>query len=405
MSPRSPGDQTALGLMSGTSADGVEAALVRITSPPGPRVHLLAFRSSPYPEGLRRRVLLAGGEPGLRTAGICSLHREVGEAFADAALSLFEEAGIPPGDADFAGSHGQTVRHLPAGGPGAEGPLLPSTLQLGDPAVIAERTGMTVVSDFRARDVAAGGAGAPLTPWAHQVLFARKDKPAAFLNLGGIANLTYIPPSGSENLFGFDAGPANMLIDALAEKISNGKGRFDRNGELAAKGEADAETLDALLRHPFLSQSPPKSTGREEFGEAFLAEVLGPLSRRRPRPEDQLATLTAFSAECILRAIRDHFPEDAPPAEVIAGGGGIQNRTLTNLLKKGLKPIPLVSSAERGLPPEAVEAAAFALLAWGTLQGIPTNVPAATGAGRKAVLGAITPGGRFPFPRPAPESK
>ena len=385
----------AVGLMSGTSADGVDAALVRIA--PG-KTELLDFRSSPYPARLRARVLRAAGEPGAATAEICSLHREVGEAFAQAVLELLAGAGVTFNQVGFVGSHGQTVRHLPEGGEGADGPLLPSTLQLGDAAVIAERTGLTVVSDFRARDVAAGGSGAPLTPWAHRLLFERPDAPVAFLNLGGISNLTYVPPAGRKGLFGFDCGPANMAIDAWVERRTKGAERFDREGRIAARGRVDEGALDALLLHPFLRLPPPKSTGRETFGAAFLESTLAPLRKRGASPEDELATLTTFSAECVLHAVRNHFPPGAPPAELLVGGGGYRNETLMRRLREGLAPLPVRSSGERGIPPEAVEAVAFALLGWAALRGVPANVPAATGAKREAVLGHITPGDRLQAP-------
>ncbi|MEK6710075.1 MAG: anhydro-N-acetylmuramic acid kinase [Nitrospinota bacterium] len=379
----------AIGLMSGTSADGVDAALVRIA---GGKAALLDFRSLPHAQALRGRVLAAGGEPGAATAEICSLHREIGEAFARAALEIIAASGAAPSEVSFIGSHGQTVRHLPEGGVD----LLPSTLQLGDAAVIAERTGITVVADFRARDVAAGGSGAPLAPWAHRFLFERPGAPVAFLNLGGIANLTYIPPAGRPGLFGFDCGPANMALDGCVARLTRGAERFDRGGRLAARGRVDKEALGLMLAHPFLRLAPPKSTGRETFGEAFLEGALAPLRERGAPPEDELATLTAFSAECVLRAARDHFPGDAPPAEFLVGGGGYQNETLLRRLREGLAPIPVRSSGERGIPPGAVEAVAFALLGWASLRGVPANVPAATGARREVVLGHITPGDRLP---------
>ncbi|MFP6869330.1 MAG: anhydro-N-acetylmuramic acid kinase [Nitrospinota bacterium] len=386
---------TAIGLMSGTSADGVDVALVRIALGPPPRAEVLDFRSVRYPAGLRRRVLAAAGEPGSPTPEICSLHQEIGEAFAGAAMSLLEAGQIESRSVNFIGSHGQTVRHLPEGGEGPEGPLAPSTLQIGDPAVIAERTGCTVISDFRARDVAAGGMGAPLTPWAHRLLFGQKGRPVVFVNLGGISNLTYIPPEGEEGLFAFDAGPANMTLDALAEKISGGKEGFDNEGAMAARGRVSEEALASLLRHPYLAAPVPKSTGRETFGESFLAGAAELPGLRGAGPEDQMATMCAFSAECIVRSLRDHFPPEAPPAEIIAGGGGVRNKTFMARLEVGLAPIPLVSSAERGISPDEVEAVSFALLAWGTLRGEPGNVPAATGAKRSVVLGNITPGRNY----------
>ncbi len=395
MNNTSARDHIAIGLMSGTSADGVDAALVRIASGPSHEIEVLAFESVPYSDELRRRVLGAGGEPGALTGEICSLHREIGDAFAGAAIALMESSGVAPNKVDFIGSHGQTVRHLPGGGEGPGGRLLPSTLQIGDPAVIAERTGSTIVSDFRARDVAAGGMGAPLTPWAHQILFGRADKSTAFINLGGISNITYIPPANEKGLTGFDAGPANMAIDALAWKLSGGKERFDRGGESAVRGRVNEEALASLMNHPYLKLPPPKSTGREAFGETFLNETLVLFGGLGMAPEDQMATLTAFSAECIVRAVREHFPPDSPPVEFIAGGGGVNNRSMMDRLAKGLGSAPLVTSAERGIYSTAVEAAAFALLGWATLRGVPANVPAATGAERAVILGNITPGKNY----------
>lgn len=387
----SPQTVQAVGLMSGTSADGVDAALVKIA---GGRAELLHFLSTPYPATLRERILRAAGEPGSSTAEICSLHREIGEAFGRAALDLLAAAGVIFNRVGFIGSHGQTVRHLPEGGRSADGPLLASTLQLGDAAVIAERTGLTVVADFRARDVAAGGSGAPLTPWAHRFLFERPDAPVAFLNLGGISNITYIPAAGRPGLFGFDCGPANMALDAYMERWTGGAERFDRGGAAAARGRVDEEALAALMVHPFLQAAPPKSTGRETFGAAFLESALARL-RKHDSPPDEIATLTAFSAECVVHAVRRHFPPGAPPAEILVGGGGYQNETILRRLRERLAPIPVRSSAERGVPPGAVEAVAFALLGWAALRGIPANVPAATGAKREVVLGHITPGDRL----------
>ncbi|MDA1000010.1 MAG: anhydro-N-acetylmuramic acid kinase [bacterium] len=392
MTPPPSKERIAVGLMSGTSADGVDAALCRIAPGRIPMVELLGFHARPYPKDLRARVLLAGGEPGLGTAEICSLHREVGEVFAEAAIALIAESGAVPDQVDFIASHGQTIRHLPEGGAGAHGALLPSTLQIGDAAIIAERTGCTVVADFRSRDIAAGGTGAPLTPWAHGQLFGKENEMAAFLNLGGIANITLIPPRGAEGMTGFDTGPANMLLDALMEKTTGGAERFDRGGARAKKGAVHEAVLRELLRHPYLSKAPPKSTGRETFGAGFLNSALESLEREGASPEDQMATLTDFSAECAARAIREFFPRDQTVSEVIAGGGGVHNETLMAFLREKLSPLPVVGSAERGFPPDSIEAIAFALLGWAALSGIPANVPAATGAKRQVILGNITPG-------------
>ena len=385
----------AIGLMSGTSADGVDAALVRILPGARAQAETLGFHAAPYPRDLRERLLLAGGEAGALTDEICSLHREVGEAFASAAFEVASHSGARLEKIDFIGSHGQTVRHLPEGAEGARGPLLPSTLQIGDPAFIAARTGITCVSDFRARDVAAGGAGAPLTPWAHRILFGREDSASAFLNLGGISNITYLPSSGVEGVFGFDCGPANMTLDALAGRITNGRKTHDADGGLAAAGRVCPDTLAELRRHPYLERKPPKSTGREMFGEAFVDETIEGIVSRGGDLKDAIATLTAFSASCVADAIRDFLPTDPPLAEVVVGGGGVHNKTLMRRLREALGDLPLIESDARGVSPGAVEAVCFALLAWGTLTGQENNLPGVTGAKEAVCLGNITPGWKF----------
>lgn len=385
----------AIGLMSGTSADGVDAALVRIFPGARARVETLDFHAAPYPKSLRERLLLAGGEAGALTDEVCSLHREVGEAFASAAFEVASRSGARLEQIDFIGSHGQTVRHLPEGMAGARGPLLPSTFQIGDPAFIAQRTGITCVSDFRARDVAAGGAGAPLTPWAHRILFGRENAASAFLNLGGISNVTYLPPAREEGIFGFDCGPANMTLDALAGRITNGEKTHDQDGALAAAGRVCPETLGELRGHPYLKRKPPKSTGREMFGEAFVDETIEGIVSRGGDLKDAIATLTAFSASCVADAIRDFFPKDSPLAEVVVGGGGVHNKTLMRGLRGALGDLPLVESGARGVSPDAVEAVCFALLAWGTLTGGANNLPGVTGAKEAVCLGNVTPGRNF----------
>ena len=385
----------AIGLMSGTSADGVDAALVRILPGERAQIETLGLLAAPYSRNLRERILLAGGEEGARTEEICSLRREVGEAFAEAALEVASRSGAELEKIDFLGSHGQTVRHLPEGMEGARGPLLPSTFQIGDPAFIVARTGITSVCDFRPRDVAAGGAGAPLTPWAHRFLFSRENTASAFLNLGGISNITYLPPAGEEGVFGFDCGPANMTLDILAHLITNGEKTHDTDGDLAAAGRVCPETLAELRRHPYLKRKPPKSTGREMFGEAFVDKTLEHIASRGDGPKDAIATLTAFSASCVADAIRDYFPKDPPLAEVVAGGGGVHNKTLMRRLRDALGDLPLAGSDARGVSPDAVEAVCFALLAWGTLTGQANNLPSVTGAKEAVCLGNITPGRNF----------
>ena len=390
-----PHSLMAIGLMSGTSADGVDAALVRIHPGERTQVETLGFHAAPYPRDLRERLLLAAGEEGARTDEICSLRREVGEAFASAAFEVASPTGAELEKIDLIGSHGQTIRHLPEGMEGERGPLLPSTFQIGDPAFIAQRTGITCVSDFRARDVAAGGAGAPLTPWAHRILFSRESAASAFLNLGGISNITYLPPAGEKGVFGFDCGPANMPLDALAGRITNGEKTHDTGGGLAAAGRVCPDTLAELRRHPYLRRKPPKTTGRETFGEAFVDEAIAGIVSRGGDLKDAIATLTAFSASCVADAIRDFLPTDPPLAEVVAGGGGVHNKTLMRRLREALGALPLIESDARGVSPDAVEAVCFALLAWGTLTGQENNLPGVTGAKEETCLGNITPGRNF----------
>ena len=385
----------AIGLMSGTSADGVDAALVRILPGERTEIETLGFHTAPYPENLRERILLAASVEGARTDEICSLRREVGEAFAEATLEVASQTDTELEKIDFIGSHGQTVRHLPEGAEGACGPLLPSTFQIGDPAYIVARTGITCVSDFRPADMAAGGAGAPLAPWAHRILFSRENAASVFLNLGGISNLTYLPPLGEEGVFGFDCGPANMTLDALAGRITNGKKTHDAGGDLAATGRVCPDTLDELRRHPYLKRKPPKSTGRETFGEAFVDEAIERTASRGGDLKDAIATLTAFSASCVADAIRDFMPTDPPLAEVVVGGGGVHNKTLMRRLREGLGGLPLLGSDAHGVSPDAVEAVCFALLAWGTLTGQANNLPGVTGAKEAVCLGNIAPGRNF----------
>jgi anhydro-N-acetylmuramic acid kinase len=290
------------------------------------------------------------------------------------------------------GSHGQTVWHRP---PSAE--RRGATLQLGDPATIAERTGRPVVSDFRTRDMAAGGQGAPLVPWVDRLLFSAPGGPRALQNIGGIANVTRVPPKGSAGpVFAFDTGPGNALIDAAVELATDGRLTFDRDGRLAARGEVDGELLAELLRHPYFAAEPPKSTGREEFGRPFVARLVEAIQPEGDRDWlDLVATLTELTA----RSIADAYGRWVIPRgvdEVVVTGGGARNPTLMGRLRALLEPLPVVDASALGIDPDAKEAVAFALLAWAHLRGIPANVPEATGAAGPRVLGSLTPGAAAP---------
>jgi anhydro-N-acetylmuramic acid kinase len=289
-------------------------------------------------------------------------------------------------------SHGQTVWHRPPAG-ARRG----ATLQLGDAATIAERTGCAVVSDFRTRDVAAGGHGAPLVPWADRLLFSVPGRARALQNIGGIGNVTWLPPHGSdEAAFAFDTGPGNALIDAAVELATDRRLGFDRDGALAARGEVDGELLADLLRHPYFAAEPPKSTGREEFGRPFVVRLVEAM---RPEGDRDWLDLVATLTELTARTIADAYARWLVPRgvhEVVITGGGARNPTLVGRIRALLAPLPVVDAAELGIDADAKEAVAFALLAWAHLHGIPANLPAATGAAGPRVLGSLTPGAAAP---------
>ncbi len=377
-----------VGLMSGTSLDGVDAALVEIE---GEGVEDVRFRlehwvTVPYDEAQREAIhgaILAGSAEKL-----CALHADLGEWLAEAAVRVCEEAGVPRERVVAVGSHGQTVWHRPP-----TESYRGSTLQLGDPATIAERTGIAVVSDFRTRDMAAGGQGAPLVPWVDRVLFSLPDRARALQNIGGIGNVTWVPPRGSEeSAFAFDTGPGNALIDAAVEIATGGRLTFDRDGRLAAQGRVDEALLEDLLRHPYFAAEPPRSTGREEFGRPFVERLVAATTPEGDRDWlDLVATLTELTA----RSIADAYSRWILPRgvdQVVVTGGGARNPTLVRRIQTLLEPLEVSGGEVLGLDPECKEAVAFAVLAWAHLRGIPANVPAATGAAGPRVLGSLTPG-------------
>jgi anhydro-N-acetylmuramic acid kinase len=377
-----------VGLMSGTSMDGIDAALVEVDAAgTGTDCRLIAFRTVPYARSRREEIhgVLAGGD----LASLTRLHASLGEWFAEATLDLCRVAGIDPGDVDLIGSHGQTVWHEPPRD-GVRG----ATLQLGCPATIAERTGVPVVSDFRNRDMAAGGEGAPLVPWVDRLLYST-DRPRVLQNIGGMANLTLLPPAGFDApIVAFDTGPGNALIDAAVELATDGARSYDEGGAWARRGVVDEALLDELLDHPYFHRPPPKSTGRETFGRSYVRALVD----RAPRGNEQewadlIATLTVFTTRSIAEAIVRWAPP-GPDGEVVVTGGGGRNPMLMELLAAHLAPVPVRSDAAAGLRPEAREAVAFAVLAWAHVRGIPANLPEATGAAGPRVLGSMTPGRR-----------
>lgn len=360
-----------IGLMSGTSADAIDAVLV--TLPARGALTLLASHSHPIPEKTKQTIhsLAVPGTDEIDRLG--TLHTELGDLFAAAALAVLRAGKLTAKDVRAIGSHGQTVRHRPTG-------KFPFSLQIGNPSVIAERTGITTVADLRARDLAAGGQGAPLVPAFHQFLFHARDRHRAIVNIGGIANVTYLPASNTQPVLGFDTGPGNTLLDTWIRQHL-GK-THDANGQWAGGGHPSDTLLEKLLADPYFAAPPPKSTGREQFHSDWLTKKI-PTGLR---PQDVQATLAELTARGIADAIRRFLPACD---EVFVCGGGAHNRDLMERLRARLKPLPLATTDALGLAPDWVEATAFAWLAHQTLEGQPGNIPSVTGAQRPVVLGGI----------------
>lgn len=395
---------TVAGIMSGTSADGVDVAVVRITPPRdsrknndaarmvypvNPRLKLIAHEGFPYPAALRRAVLVAMNADSISTAELARLNWRLGLAYAEAVRATLTRHKIR---IDLIGCHGQTLYHQ-ASAEIYAGRKFACTWQAGEAQVIAAELGIPVVSNFRPLDILAGGQGAPLVPLLDYVLFADARRGRVLQNIGGIANLTAIPSKALPHaVLAFDTGPGNMVIDWLAQELF-GKA-FDRNGRLAAEGKVIEPVLARALRNPYFRLKPPRTAGREQFGRAYAAEFLEQCKRLSTRGEDALATATALTAETIARSYERYVMPamKGRPVDFIVSGGGARNGTLMAMLRGLLEPMgcKMADSGTFGLPAEAKEAAAFALLAWQTWNHLPGNVPAATGANRPVVLGQIT---------------
>jgi anhydro-N-acetylmuramic acid kinase len=401
---------TVAGIMSGTSADGIDVTVVRITAAhpsdknpprriarmghPGLRVghpilKLIAHEAFPYPKALRLAVLDAMNADSISTAELARLNWRLGIAYAEAVEETLRRHTIR---LDLVGCHGQTLYHQ-ARTEAYAGRRFACTWQLGEAQAITQRIGVPVVSNFRPADMFAGGQGAPLVSLLDHVFFASDKRGRVLQNIGGIANLTAIPAgAGPENLLAFDTGPGNMVIDWLAQELFDQ--RFDRNGAIAARGTVLAPVLRDALRHRYFKLKPPRTAGREQFGHAYAAAFLDKCRKLSKRGEDALATATALAAESIARSYEQFAKPlmDGKPVDYIVSGGGARNRTLMQMLSARLEPMGCTMRApeEFGLPAEAKEAAAFALLAWQTWHRLPGNVPAATGAARAVILGQVT---------------
>jgi len=390
---------TVAGIMSGTSADGIDVAVVRITAGTAlrgltrPKLTLLAHQGVPFSAPVRRAVLAAMNAAATSTAELARLNWRLGLAYTDAVRVTIEKHKVK---LHLIGCHGQTLYHQARAATYA-GRSFTCTWQAGEPAVIAAAFGVPVVSNFRPADILAGGQGAPLVPLLDYVQFAHPKRGRVLQNIGGIANLTAIPAAaGPDRLIAFDTGPGNMVIDALAQQLF-GK-RFDRNGAFAAQGTVLAPVLARALRDPYFQLKPPRTAGREQFGREFAAAFLATCQRLSLKPEDALATATALTAETIAQSYTRFVSAKMKNSgnnnsvDYIVSGGGARNHTLMAMLTHRLTPLgcELATTADFGLPAEAKEAAAFALLAWQTWHRQPGNIPAATGATRPVILGQVT---------------
>ncbi len=370
-----------IGLSSGTSCDGIDAVLVRLKgSGPEMAMRLLASNTFPYDEDFRLALL----SEHKTDREICQLNFQLGELLARAALEMIKIAKEQNIEVDLIASHGHTIVHLPP-------PTFSKTgiLQIGESAVIAERTGLPVVSDFRARDMSAGGQGAPLMPYADWILFRRSNRTILCINIGGISNMAVITPD-FEKIFAFDTGPGNMAIDATVRLLTRGAENMDRDGRMARHGKVIDEFLEYLMDHPFFVKVPPKTASREDFGEEnYLRDALA--SRKDYSTEDLVATVTTMVVRTIVDAYERFVKPQYTVDHIIIGGGGAKNRTIQKWLSKSLAPIPVFTSDQYGIPNSSREALSFAILGNETICGTPANIPQVTGASHPVVLGKITP--------------
>ena len=379
---RSKHPRLVVGLMSGTSCDGVDVAFVRITREPAAvRAELVGFSETPFPEELREQLLSLAEVETSRIDTLCAANVRLARHYVEAIHAACHEHGIPSSEIDLIGSHGQTVHHLPDAG---------ATLQIGEPAVLAEAFRVPVVADFRPRDLAAGGQGAPLVPYVDFLLLRDANLGRAVQNLGGIGNVTYLPPGcRAEEVVAFDTGPGNMVIDGVVRQLTAGRLQYDGDGAMAAEGRIDRGLVSDLLRDPFFADPPPKSTGRERFGARFVRELLEEGRRRGLGPDDLIATATALTVESLALAYERFLRPAGRIDEIILSGGGAHNVTLVRWVRERFTDCRVVLSDELGLPVSAKEAMCFAVLADETIAGRPNNLPSATGARHPVVLGKI----------------
>ena len=378
-----------IGFMSGTSADGIDAALTRIEGyGTDTRVTLLSFLCKPFEPAVRDEILRLAGGGEAAAADFCKMNFLLGELYAEAGEELCRQAGITPEEIDLIGNHGQTLWHIPQKHRYL-GHQFSSTLQLGGDAVLAERFSCPVVGDFRVRDMAAGGLGAPLVPYTEYLLYRSETECVALQNLGGIGNITVLPAGCSLNdIVAFDTGPGNMLIDSVVSHYTGGRRTYDPDGMMASWGPVNAELLDYLMRDPYLDVTPPKTTGREYYGPAYMEKLYRYIEDHRISKQELLSTVTRYTAETVAFALR-HFSREMP-AKLIVGGGGSRNLTVMRHLRELLPGCRVMTQEELGMNGDAKEAVAFAILANEAVFASCGNVPSATGAAHPVVLGRIS---------------
>lgn len=372
-----------IGMISGTSLDGVDVAICHIEGhAQQAKIELLGFDTVPYPDHIRTELFNLYDDATNAIARICSMNVVIGRHFAAAAQQVLEANGFSADDVVLVGSHGQTVWHQPL----QESDLLvPSTLQIGEGSDIAAALNCPVVSDFRVADMAVGGQGAPLAPYMDWAVFSDTTLNRAVQNIGGIGNVTWAPANGSvQDVIAFDTGPGNMIIDALVTRLTHGEQTYDRDGAIGRNGKVDYTFLHSLLQDPYLDIAPPKTTGREYYGTEFVERILA----EHPLDANLIATVTAFTAHSIADAYRRWLPE--LPDEIYVNGGGARNPLLMEMIATALDGIPVRTTDDLGVNADAKEAILFALMAHDSVAGYPTNVPGATGAERGVSLGHIT---------------
>ena len=378
-----------IGLMSGTSVDGIDAAVVEITGHGLETVvNLIAFETFPFPPGVPQRILALCQPDTSRVDDICEMNFYIGHLFAEAAKHTLQKNGIHASDIDLIGSHGQTIHHLPLFTEPQGKIKIPSTLQIGEPAVIAHETGIPTIADFRVADMAAGGQGAPLVSYPDYLLFHDSVKTIGLLNIGGIANLTVLPANGSfDSVSAADTGPGNMCVDAAVSEITGGTERYDKAGQRAAQGTPYRPLIDEWLQHPFFQLTPPKTTGREMFGYTFVMECLSACHQHNLADNDVIATLTELTVQTVALYISQFATEQNPIDILYVSGGGVHNQTIMRRLNEVLVNTAVELVDNSGISADAKEAIAFAILANESLHGQAGNLPSATGASMRKILG------------------